>query len=51
MKIVVESDQEIDLKTKNVSITADNNLTLRAGKVTIKADGVVDIDGSVIQLN
>lgn len=51
MKIIVESEQEIDLKTANVSIRADNDLTLRAGKVTIKADGVVDIDGAVIQLN
>ena len=51
MKIIVESDQEIDLNTKNLSIRADSDLTLRGGKVTIKADGVVDIDGAVIQLN
>jgi uncharacterized protein involved in type VI secretion and phage assembly len=51
MKIIVESDQEIDLKTQNLSLQADSDLTLRGGKVTIKADGVVDIDGAVIQLN
>jgi phage protein D/phage baseplate assembly protein gpV len=51
MKVIVESDQEIDLKTKNLSLRADSDLTLRGGKVTIKADGVVDIDGAVIQLN
>ncbi|HEY5521317.1 MAG TPA: VgrG-related protein [Candidatus Limnocylindrales bacterium] len=44
-KVVVESAQEIDIKS-------EGTLNLQSkGKMTIKSDSVVDIDGSVIQLN
>ncbi len=51
VKVVVESGNELDLTAKKISVKADSDFTLRAGKVTIKSDSVVDIDGSVIQLN
>jgi len=44
-KVVIESGQEIDIKS-------EGTLNLQSsGKMTIKSDSVVDIDGSVIQLN
>ncbi len=44
-KVVIESAQEIDIKSKGT-------LSLEAqGKLTIKSNAAVDIDGSVIQLN
>lgn len=51
MKVIVESDQEINLNSAHVTVKASEDFTVRAGKVTIKSDGVVDIDGAVIQLN
>ena len=44
-KVVIESGQEIDIKSQGT-------LSLQSsGKLTIKSDSIVDVDGSVIQLN
>ena len=51
-KAIIKSSNEINLEGVNISIDADANINLKSSaNIKIEAGGVVEIKGSVIQLN